>query len=647
LPTLPPEQWLYLPVWRQAGAPAPAEQQPASWLVYTQDGVAEQALTALRPTLDGARLVLVRPGDAFAATEDGYTIRPGNLPDTVALLRQLRASGIELDRVLHLWALEPAPDETIVAAGLHTLVALARAAGEFGMDGWSLDVVVSGSQQVLDDDVAHPSAATLLGPVRVIPLEYPNVSARLVDLDPAPAPKALTALVAELRGERSAVLVALRHGRRWLPEYEPMRAEQPPVSELLREGGVYLITGGLGGIALGLAERLARDCRAKLVLLARTGLLERESWPRLLAERTGTERDLERIAKVNALLELGAEVEIVTGDVSDPDDARRACETAIERFGALHGVLHTAGVPAMGLMQFKQPEELDQVLSPKVAGTLALLDALRIGKPEEHRLDFLVIFSSITSVTGGGPGQVDYCAANAFCDSIAAQLATDERRVLAVDWGEWAWNAWEDGLAGYAEELQDFFRANRARIGIDFEQGWQSLLRALGSGESRVVVNSQDFQLMVRYSSRFTVAAVTSPAIGPDAEARHPRPELVTPYQEPAGEVEHAVAEIWCEALRLERLGVQDNYFELGGNSLLGVSIVAALRREFAPVELPPHILYEAPTVAALGAVIEAQLSGAAGQAAKAQSDDGAGSQVRAQLRRSGLQASAVRRRGR
>ena len=216
------------------------------------------------------------------------------------------------------------------------------------------------------------------------------------------------------------------------------------------------------------------------------------------------------------------------------------------------------------------------------------------------------------------------------------------RRVLAVDWGEWAWNAWEDGLAGYAEELQEFFRANRARIGIDFEQGWQSLLRALATGESRVVVNSQDFGLMVRYSSKFTIAAVSSPGSA-DTEDRHPRPELVTPYQEPAGAVELAIAEIWCDALRLERLGVLDNFFELGGNSLLGVNIVAALRREFAPVELPPHVLYEAPTVAALGAVIEAQLSGTAG----AGQDDGADSQVRAQLRRSGLQASATRRRGR
>src|SRR6185437_1057016 len=159
--------------------------------------------------------------------------------------------------------------------------------------------------------------------------------------------------------------------------------------------------------------------------------------------------------------------------------------------------------------------------------------------------------------------------------------------------------------------------------------GWQSLLRALATGESRVVVNTIDFGLMARYSSRFTIAAVSGPG-NADADARHPRPELVTPYQEPDGEIELTIAEIWCEALRLERLGVLDNFFELGGNSLLGVNIVAALRREFAPVELPPHVLYEAPTVAALAELIGTELSGATAEEA-----GDSGSQVRAQLRRS------------
>ena len=704
LPKLPEEQWLYLPVWRQTAAAAPSGQPPASWLVYARDGVADDVVAQLRRQVaaTGATVSVVRPGAAYQAAGDGYTIRPDSVDDTLALLRDLRAAGAALERVVHLWTLDAAPGELTVRYGLHTLVALARAAAELGTDAWSLDIAVAGTQQVLRDDVSNPHGATLTGPCLVIPLEYPKVAARLVDLpagQPAPAePLAglVAELVAELRRPPTDRTVALRHGRRWVPGYETMAAPSPHGPDgrdgldgragrdglngsdgagggALRDGGVYLITGGLGGIALGLAEHLARDCRAKLVLLGRRGLPARETWAGILArgpgagagpacspvrttelansaDRTGEhaegrvdEDTWRRVARVSELVELGAEVEIVTGDVSSPRDVRRAVEVAIERFGALHGVLHAAGVPGMGLMQFKRPEELDQVLAPKVAGTLAIAQALRIGEPDEVALDFLALFSSITSATGGGPGQVDYCAANAFLDSYAYQLAATGRRVLAIGWGEWTWNAWEQGLAGYDEALQTFFRENRARVGIGFDDGWRSLLRALASREPRVVVSTQDFPTVVKGSSLFNLDAVMSPAAAGGDGERHPRPELVTQYQEPSGHSEKSIAAIWCEALRLDRVGVLDNFFELGGNSLLGVSIVAAIRRKFGLAELPPHILYEAPTVASLGRTVEAMSSG---EAPAPEESDG-GSQVRAQLRRSGLETSAARRRRR
>jgi acyl transferase domain-containing protein len=658
LPKLPEEQWLHLPVWRQTAAPAANPRQPAEWLVYTRAGLADEVVAGLRRAVEpaGATISLVRPGDGYAVTDDGYLVRPGSVEDTLALLRGLRAAGRQPERAVHLWALDAPPDEPTFPEGLHALVALARAAAELGLDEWSLDVVVAGTQQVLTDDVANPLAATLTGPVRVIPLEHPKVVARLIDLAAEPGGRKVAGLVAELCRPPADPLVALRHGRRWVPEYEPMPAPSivDPVegggTGALRPGGVYLITGGLGGIGLGMAEQLARECRAKLVLLGRTGLPPAETWPGVLSGQpdalTVDESTRRRVAAVSALLDLGAEVELVTGDVSSPDDVRRAVDVARDRFGALHGVLHVAGVPGMGLMQFKRPEELDVVLAPKVAGTLAIGEALRIGKPDEIELDFLVLFSSITSTTGGGPGQVDYCAANAFLDSYAYQLAATGRKVVSVNWGEWTWNAWEGGLAGYADSLQEFFRENRARIGIEFADGWRSLLRVLACGEPRVVVSTQDFPTMVRFSSQFTVDAVTSPALDAGGGGRHPRPELVTAYQEPSGPVEEAVAAIWCEALRLDRVGAMDNFFELGGNSLLGVTIVAQVRREFDLTELPPHILYEAPTVAALAQVVETASSGAEGAATPAPGDDG-GSHVRAQLRRSGLEASAARRRGR
>jgi hypothetical protein len=288
-------------------------------------------------------------------------------------------------------------------------------------------------------------------------------------------------------------------------------------------------------------------------------------------------------------------------------------------------------------MQFKQPAELDEVLAPKVAGTLALAEALRFGQESEIPLDFMALFSSITSATGGGPGQADYCSANAFLDGFAARQAAEGRPVVAVGWGEWLWNGWSAGLDGYAEALRSFLEENRARIGIGFDEGWRCLLRALACGEPRVVVSTQDFGALVRLSSHFTLDAVAAVSAQDDGN-RHPRPELMTPFQEPDGATEETVARIWRDALRLERVGVQDNFFELGGNSLLGVTIVTTLRKEFGLSELPPHALYEAPTVAALAEMVDKAASGAP----VAAEDDGG--RVRAQLRRSGVRTAAARR---
>ena len=626
-------------MWRQTAAPAPSEQQPRTWLVMTREGVADEVLAAVQKLAadSGATVSVVRPGEFYEPVDDGHAVRPGSMENALALLRDLREEGRALDRVVHLLTLEPS--EQTVELGLHSLVALARAASEAGMDGWSLDIAVSGSQEVLAGDTTNPAAATLLGPCLLIPLEFPSVSTRLIDLAPAVDAAAIADLAAELRRPHGERIVALRGGRRWLPDYDPMPCPEADPG-VLREGGVYLITGGLGGIALGLAERLARDCKAKLVLLGRRGLPPQEEWAGILnscpAEGGIDPAIRERVAKVAAMVEHGAEVEIVTGDVSDPADVRRAVEAAFDRFGVLHGVLHAAGVPGMGLIQFKYRKDMELVLAPKVGGMHAIAQALRIGEADEVELDFLLLFSSMTTATGGGPGQVDYCAANAYLDSYAHHLAVTGRRVLTIDWGEWTWNAWEAGLDGYDEGLQTFFRENRARIGLDFEDGWRCLLRAVATGETRVVVSTQHYPTVVAGSKLFTLEAVMAQSGGGGAAGggeRHPRPELVTAYQEPSTDTESTIAEIWGESLRLERVGVEDSFFELGGNSLLGVNVVATVRRKFGLAELPPHILYEAPTVSALAKTVDGMVSGDSGAA---QEEEG-NSQVRAQLRRSSL----------
>ncbi|WP_194910759.1 type I polyketide synthase [Catenulispora rubra] len=650
LPKLPEEQWLNVPVWRQIPAAPPAAVQPASWLVFARDGLAEQVLDDLRSaaSVSGAVVTEVRPGDGYAAGPDGgYTVRPGSSEDILAMLEDLRRKEIGLERVVHLWALDECSElneKTALSLGLHSLVALCRAAGEAGSTHWALDIVSAGAFSVLDGSEVRPVAAALLGPALVIPLEYPSISARLIDAEPATD---AAAIAAELRRERAETPVAIRGTRRWLGGFEAVvPADLDEAGQALRPGGVYLITGGLGGIGLAMAERLVRACGAKLVLLGRSGLPPREQWDAVVSGAQAADPVLRgRVERVRDLLAHGGEVEIAVGDVADPADVRRAVELAQRRFGALHGVLHAAGVPGIGLMQFKGPGDSDVVLAPKIDGVGALAEALRLDRPDEVPLDFLVLFSSIVSSTGGGPGQVDYCAANSYLDGYAAKLAATGRRVVSVDWGEWAWNAWEGGLNGVDDATRAFLRKHRDAFGLTFDEGWRMLLRALAAGEPRVVVSTQDLPTMVRWGRSFTVDLFTAPAPAEGADqTRHPRPELVTAYQEPSTEAERSIAGIWGAALKVDRIGVLDNFFELGGSSLLGITLLAAVQREFPGAHLPPHILHEAPTVAALARI-------AAGTAEDTPPERGG--EVRevrearelAELRRSGLKAAAARRR--
>ncbi|MFJ7995814.1 SDR family NAD(P)-dependent oxidoreductase [Streptomyces sp. NPDC096310] len=668
LPLLPEEEWLHALVWRQT-APRGGRLPLGRWLILTDTGAADEVSGPLvrRLTDAGGSVVLVRPAtgpEGFEGPDEtgAYRVRPGDGPRIRELMRRLRDDGGLPERIVHLWTLSlpesegatPSAEEveTALVRGTDTLVALATGAGDVGAEKWSLDVVTCGTRSVTGAERIRPELTTVTGPVRGIPLEYPEVSCRLIDIDPvhpATAERLAGQIAAELGDGDGEPVVALRHGRRWLPDYEtlPDHTPQPadaeagrPVPEPLREGGVYLVTGGLGGIGLAMAERLARDCQAKLVLFGRTGLPPRDTWEAALADPAVSDEVRRRLTGVLRLEEYGAEVAVVTGDVAESADTARAVTTALERFGALHGVLHAAGLPGIGLMQFKTTAEMRKVMAPKIRGTLALADALD-GVP----LDFLVLFSSITSATGGGPGQVDYSAANAFLDAYgeAAPAGRDGagRRTLTIGWGEWQWNAWEAGLAGYDVEIQEFFRTNRQKFGIGFDAGWRALLRAVSQDLPYVVVNSQEFSQMERMSRHFTIELVGGGKSAQRQEGtRHPRPDLVTEFVPPSGEVESAIADVWCDLLGLNEIGADDSFFDLGGSSLIGMEVMARIRRRLSVDELAPHILYEAPTVARLARLLAARTAGAPGDGA---ADTTAEDQARSDRRRRSLRRTKNR----
>ncbi len=184
-----------------------------------------------------------------------------------------------------------------------------------------------------------------------------------------------------------------------------------------------------------------------------------------------------------------------------------------------------------------------------------------------------------------------------------------------------------------------YLREVRSRVGITFDEGWQAFLHALAIGQRHVIVSSQDFPGLLEGTSALTARALLELRGGGQAGTeRHPRPDLSTPYAAPDTDLTSQIADIWASALGLAEIGVHDSFFELGGNSLLGLDLVARIQRTVRCRVFPPHVLYEAPTVAALAEYIIEHTPAERGDAAANGGADGRsrGSQRREHLRRGG-----------
>ena len=595
-----PADWLYAPTWKRSLA-APSGEVAGPVLVLSAGrGLGELLAAALRAA----------GHDSVAVPPEGF--RPGSRDDYAALFQRLAAEGRRPRTVLHLWSLEgdgSFADGSFADAqerGFRSLVGLAQAWGDVG-GGEPLDLVAvtSGLCDVTGEEELRPERATLLGPARVIPWEYPRVSCRVVDVvAPAPGSPAEADLAArvlrEAGGGTAERQVALRGGRRWVQAWEPIRLDAADAADAVpprvRADGVYLVTGGTGGIGLELAAALAEGRQVRLALLARTALPPRAEWPERLARQDGLAGKLRRILDLE---QAGAEVMTLAADVTDRAALAAALAEVRARFGALHGVVHAAGISFGGLIQRHPAAELEAAFAPAVEG-LRLLQELLAGE----QLDFLLLTSAAGALSGE-PGQVHVGAAGSFLDVFAqAQARRGEGPfIAAIDWDTWR----EVGMAADLSALPADLRQAREEVlatGIAPAEGRQVFSRILRRGATpQILVSTKDLGAvlaMLERRARGEEGGAAAPS-----RAAYTRPELRGGYVAPAGETERAIAAIWQEILGLERVGASDNFFDLGGHSLLAAQVLTRVRDSLG-VDLPLDVLFSDPTVAGLAAAAAA-----------------------------------------
>ncbi|MBM7846684.1 beta-ketoacyl reductase, partial [Herpetosiphon giganteus] len=407
-------EWLYALEWHELSAPiAQATPNPLGFWIILPDaqGIAEHLATALKKI--GWAIVWLKADD------------PNQLVTELASIQQAGSCQGVIDcRIIDLPALTAEIDQHVTEIAECCLQTIGLVQALVSVPAYAQSRIWLVTRGAQDVNSRHPVAleeSALWGLGRAIALEHPAIWNGLIDLDPNQDFVA-DQLIADLHYSGSIREIAFRNGRR----YESRLVQTPNAATDLampiREHASYLITGGLGGIGLETARRLAAEGAQSIILVGRRT-------PQASSQRI-----------IDQLRATGTQITTIAADITNQTDIQQLFDQIDQTLPPLRGILHLAAQTSDAMLSEQTLAHFVQVLKPKLAGGWLLHQQTR-----DRDLDFLILFSSAAALFGA-IGRSNYAAANAFLDGLASFRRSQGLPGLSLNWGAWA----EVGMAAEA-----------------------------------------------------------------------------------------------------------------------------------------------------------------------------------------------------
>ncbi|MCK4258179.1 MAG: amino acid adenylation domain-containing protein [Halanaerobiales bacterium] len=283
--------------------------------------------------------------------------------------------------------------------------------------------ITTNAHRVLaEDSLTHPENRMLWPLQKVLNQEQKDYSAFIVDVDLSDSTMGQISqkIFEEIQHNQGEIFeIAYRQGQRYIQYLDRVQLNPVKQNVVIRTNGVYIVTGGLGGIALELCKYMASIKPINLILINRS--------------KFSAKGNEEKVQIIEQLQKKGTKVEIISGDVADFARMKEIIEKVKKDYGKIDGVIHAAGVAGnLSLIKSAQKDDFLQVIRAKINGTLVLERLLR-----DQILDFFVVCSSLSS-SMGGQGYGLYASANAFMDSFSLLQRQLGKNYISINWGGWS-----------------------------------------------------------------------------------------------------------------------------------------------------------------------------------------------------------------
>lgn len=653
--TLP--DWFYRPIWRRKETVVlDTKPQTGLVLIFLDSlGLGEVLCTELGKL--NQPCVSVEAGTEFAKLADNrYCIAPENPDHYRQLLELVSKELLPIEQILHLWTYDKSVGEIshlealeqAQQRGVYSLLFLVQALERVqGSDTpVRLQVIASYSQATSREEKIAAERSPVPGLVKTISAELPWLDSRHLDLRVENSDVNAAYILQELQVIQKEQEVAYRNGERLVPYLEKVDLRQEEKQELpFKAKGMYLISGGLGGVGVEIAKYLLKQYNVRLLLVGRTPLPERSTWETHLQQENAVS---ERIRAYLSLEQLEGEVIYEAVDICDLTKLQQVVKQHCASWQCeLNGVIHLAGIPTRRLLLEEMPDSFAATLRPKVFGTWTLHQLIK-NQPD----CVFISFSSVNSFFGGFSAGA-YAAANRFVDAFSHY----QRHQNSLHSYCFAWSMWDEVGMSRNYQMKDLTLARGYHV-ITREQGLQSLLTLLHHNQTQLLVGLDTSKRPIRryietesyriqkLSAYFTASMSPVPVgklreleVGDRfgtpstcdfvqleempllATGEIDREQLVTTERRkrraaervaPRNELERQIASIWQEVLSVPQVGIHDNFFELGGHSLLAVKLFAQIEKKFGK-KLPLASLLQSGTVEALANMLHSDEEKAVG----------------------------------
>ena len=580
------KDWFYLPSWHRShcsfNQTDKQKIQNQNWIIFLdEEGIGKQLADSLIKM--NVNIITVEKGEVFQKTDvNAYTLNESNPDKDENEYEKLLLSleGITIHHIVHLWQVSTTNDYSeIMNNGFYSLLFLGKALGKHCFSDLLITVISNHMHDITGNDIIYPEKSTILGPMKVIQQEYQNINCRSIDIvlpDKDNTQRLIEQILSELTIKPTHRQIAFRGNYCWYQSFDNIKLNKPENdNQLYQDNGVYLITGGLGNIGFAFAEYMAKKAHAKLILICRSEIPSKDHWDNWIKSHDKDDKISKRIKNIQLLEKSGTEIFIGAANVKNFNEMKAIVTRAESQFGTINGVIHAAGLvddASFCYIADSNIAECEKHFDAKIHGT-KILDELF----SNHDLDFCMLCSSLSPILGG-IGFAGYAAANVFLDTYVEFKNQNNisKNWISVNWEDWKFEK-PEGAQGYDSGVG----ASLEALAIHPHEGIDAFERVLSCNQSlnELVVSSGNLQARINQWVEFDSPTDQEKKSSP--KKFHSRPDLFNSYIKASNNTEKKLIEIWEDLLGISPIGINDNFFDLGGNSLLLTQLVSKVRNIF------------------------------------------------------------------